>query len=338
MPLLKRIEKRMSRKEKEDKLGITELKEKMKEMREDNGEEASSDSESDESSDSEDSEDGDSLSDEDSSSDDEEEDDQEDKDDGDGDEGEDEDGEDIEDAESQNEEDEPLPLESVLENPIYSLAEEDKSETLPEDDAASDTEATTPDGPLGCMLCPNKVFKNEKMVEVHLESKPHKRAAARFAKKIADPAFDRSGVTDPRDIALQIEEEIRAGSSSRVAPAQDAKASKRDKARNKKEDGSSEQKVQTQATEAGVAKPKKQRAWKEAKKEAKRRRMEAKETGNLPRKEAERQAKAISKNDLKPKEAVKVRKRDDGDEDEDVQTASKRKEGKAGKESKRRKV
>ena len=91
-----------------------------------------------------------------------------------------------------------------------------------------------------------------------------------------------------------------------------------------------------QATEAGVAKPKKQRAWKEAKKEAKRRRMEAKETGNLPRKEAERQAKAISKNDLKPKEAAKVRKRDDGDED--VQTASKRKEGKAGKESKRRKV
>mgnify|MGYP006950215810 CR=1 FL=1 len=64
MPLLKRIERRMSRKEKEDELGITELKQKMKEMREDNGEEASSDSESDESSDSEDSEDGDSLSDE----------------------------------------------------------------------------------------------------------------------------------------------------------------------------------------------------------------------------------------------------------------------------------
>jgi hypothetical protein len=65
MPLLKRIEKRMSRKEKEDELGITELKRKMKEMKEDNGEEVSSDSESEGSSDSDDSDDsGDSLSDE----------------------------------------------------------------------------------------------------------------------------------------------------------------------------------------------------------------------------------------------------------------------------------
>lgn len=43
---------------------------------------------------------------------------------------------------------------------------------------------------------------------------PHKRSAARFAKKIADPTFDRSQVIDPRDIAVQIEEEIRAGSSA----------------------------------------------------------------------------------------------------------------------------
>lgn len=67
MPLLKRIEKRMSRKEKEDELGITELKRKMKEMKEENGEDVSSDSESDGSSDSEDSDEsdgGDSLSDE----------------------------------------------------------------------------------------------------------------------------------------------------------------------------------------------------------------------------------------------------------------------------------
>lgn len=49
----------MSRKEKEDELGITELKRKMKELKEDNGEDVSSDSGSDGSSDSEDSEDSD---------------------------------------------------------------------------------------------------------------------------------------------------------------------------------------------------------------------------------------------------------------------------------------
>lgn len=160
---------------------------------------------------------------------------------------------------------------------------------------------------------------------------------------------------DPRDIALQIEEEIRAGSSSRAAPTKDANAPKRDKASTKKDTGLSENKTQgevspipaspvhipdnqvfLQASEAQVEKPRRQRAWKEAKKEAKRRRMEAKETGKLPRKEAERQTKAASNGDAKPQETTKVRKRDDVDDG--VQTASKRKDGKASKESKKRKV
>lgn len=59
----------------------------------------------------------------------------------------------------------------MLENPIYSLAEDDEPEVLAEEEGTSDAEAPTPEGPLGCMLCPNKVLKNEKMVEVHLESK-----------------------------------------------------------------------------------------------------------------------------------------------------------------------
>jgi hypothetical protein len=67
--------------------------------------------------------------------------------------------------------DEPLPLESVLDDPIYSLVEEDESEPLATEEGAADAEAPAPGGPLGCMLCPNKVLKNEKMVEVHLESK-----------------------------------------------------------------------------------------------------------------------------------------------------------------------
>lgn len=46
-----------------------------------------------------------------------------------------------------------------------------------------------------------------------------------------------------------------------------------------------------QVPKEGEAKPKRQRAWKEAKKEAKRRRTDAKETGKPPRKEAERQIK-----------------------------------------------
>jgi ABC-type Zn2+ transport system substrate-binding protein/surface adhesin len=55
MPLLKRIEKRISRKEKEDELGITDLKRKMKEMKEGGGDDNDSGSDSDSNSDSDDS-------------------------------------------------------------------------------------------------------------------------------------------------------------------------------------------------------------------------------------------------------------------------------------------
>jgi hypothetical protein len=69
--------------------------------------------------------------------------------------------------------DESIPLESVLENPIYSLAEDEEPETAPEAEEAKDggEETDSKQGPMGCMLCPNKVLKNEKMVEVHLSSK-----------------------------------------------------------------------------------------------------------------------------------------------------------------------
>lgn len=71
--------------------------------------------------------------------------------------------------------DESIPLESVLENPIYSLVEQDEEvlETAPDAEASKDgeEEADSKQGPMGCMLCPNKVLKNEKMVEVHLSSK-----------------------------------------------------------------------------------------------------------------------------------------------------------------------
>lgn len=65
MPLLTRIEKRLSKKEKEDKLGITDLKRKMKEIQEENGEadDANSDSDSSGSDDSDDSDDSDEDSD-----------------------------------------------------------------------------------------------------------------------------------------------------------------------------------------------------------------------------------------------------------------------------------
>lgn len=63
MPLLKRIEKRISRKEKEDELGITDLKRKMKEMKEDGGDGDDLESDSDSNSDSDDTDDSDSDSD-----------------------------------------------------------------------------------------------------------------------------------------------------------------------------------------------------------------------------------------------------------------------------------
>ncbi|KAJ9108939.1 hypothetical protein QFC21_000261 [Naganishia friedmannii] len=289
MPLLTRIEKRLSKKDKEDKLGITDLKRKMKEMQEENGkaDDANSDSDSSGSDDSDDSDDSDEDSDddggvplsdeEDSSSDD------------DDDEQDDEELEDGAAAGSEAEdEDEPIPLESVLENPIYSLAdEEEEPETALEAEAVKDgvEEADLKQGPMGCMLCPNRVLKNEKMVEVHLSSKPHKRSAARFAKKIEDPTFDRSQVMDPRDVSIQIEEEIRAGRNPSSLPQAKPDA---DKSRSK----STKSTVPIEEPESTAAKPKRQRAWKEAKKEAKRRRVEAKETGQPPRKQLEREEKS----------------------------------------------
>ncbi|KAI5454554.1 hypothetical protein NCC49_003449 [Naganishia albida] len=280
MPLLKRIEKRISRKEKEDELGITDLKRKMKEMKEDGADGVDSGSDSDSNSDSDDSDssddDGhDSLSDEDSSSD--------------GDDDEEQDGGAIEEGDESEEDAEEE--ESVLEDPIYSLAEEEETEALPADDASEGEEPAVPDGPMGCMLCPNKMLKNEKMVEVHLASKPHKRSAARFAKKISDPSFDRTQVIDPRDIAIQIEEEIRSGSG---AAAKSSEVSNTATKKRKKQESTMPSKTgeKSEASAEGQAKPKRERAWKVAKREAKKRRMDAKETGKPPRKEAERRIKA----------------------------------------------
>ncbi|KAJ9104810.1 hypothetical protein QFC19_003951 [Naganishia cerealis] len=210
------------------------------------------------------------------------------------DEDEEQDDEEIEDealAQSEGEdEDEPIPLESVLENPIYSLAEQEEQEEQEIASEADETkdkeeeEADSNQGPMGCMLCPNKLLKNEKMAEVHLNSKPHKRSAARFAKKIEDPAFDRSQVIDPRDISIQIEEEIRASKNSNATPQEK-------QATNKSRPVPSKSADSAQATEVSEVKPKRQRAWKEARKEAKRRRVEAKETGQPPRKQLEREEK-----------------------------------------------
>ncbi|KAJ9127939.1 hypothetical protein QFC24_000224 [Naganishia onofrii] len=332
MPLLTRIEKRLSKKDKEDKLGITDLKRKMKEMQEENGEvdDANSDSDSsgsddsDDDSDDSDDDEGVPLSDEeDSSSDDDEEENDEEVEEG---------------AESEAEDDdESIPLESVLENPIYSLAEDEEPETAPEAEEAKDggEETDSKQGPMGCMLCPNKVLKNEKMVEVHLSSKPHKRSAARFAKKIEDPTFDRSQVMDPRDIAIQIEEEIRAGNKSSSVPTANPDASK---SRSKASKASATTECpRYHKPESTEVKPKRERAWKAAKKEAKRRRVEAKETGQPPRKQVEREKKSqkeAAPATATPKFSKKQREASTGAEVfTGVKTDSKRVKKKEGKKS-----
>lgn len=78
------------------------------------------------------------------------------------------------------------------------------------------------------------------------------------------------------------------------------------------------------------AKPERPRAWKEAKKEAKRRRTDAKETGKPPRKEAERQIKGKTESSGEPTGTVQKEVAVKGVS----KTDSKRREGKKAKASK----
>ncbi|WWD06388.1 hypothetical protein V865_004478 [Kwoniella europaea PYCC6329] len=191
----------MKKRAREDEDGITDLKAAMREMGEDadgsesgSGSEGWSESESDDDDDDED-------QDEDEDEDEEQDEDEDNDEDEDGDldvdiegleSGSDEEDEDVdeeEDASSSSSSIFPISLESALTDPIYS-SPHNPSESL-------------------CVLCPDKVLKNDQMTRVHLESKLHKRSLKRYSIRLTtNPP---PGDTDPRDLVDEILAEMDSG-------------------------------------------------------------------------------------------------------------------------------
>ncbi|GFZ44486.1 hypothetical protein JCM24511_02208 [Saitozyma sp. JCM 24511] len=256
MPLYKITSKRLARKEREDASGLTELKAKiLEELGEDDGSSGSSGSGSDEDEDEEEedesggSEGSEGTVDSEESSDEDEDEDEEDdagaettlpagskrkrphgdsdseEDDGSvsGDEDEDEDEEEEEEDEDDDEEDSAdvpftLTLDSALTSPIY---------------PAPRSAGAGPDGRL-CVLCPGKVLKHERMVEVHLSSSSHTRALKRFQSRLSTRTTDPLGTVDPREVVAAIVaqlEGMRAGQGRRADRWQKPRESKRSERR-----------------------------------------------------------------------------------------------------------
>ncbi|ODN86815.1 hypothetical protein L198_07177 [Cryptococcus wingfieldii CBS 7118] len=207
MPLFKLTSKRIQKRQREDELGITELKAKMREAGED-----VPDSEDELSGEDSDEEDG---------SDDEGEEEEEDEDE------DEEGGSDAEGSESglkrkrsgsesslgseeeeYDDEEDRLDLtpEEALQTPIYAFApppsSSDDEDVEGKDKEESDEEVDDSKMQKLCALCPGKVMKNEHMVEMHLASNAHKRSAKRYEAHL--DAHNPSPDTDPRTIALSL--------------------------------------------------------------------------------------------------------------------------------------
>ncbi|TYJ53809.1 hypothetical protein B9479_005570 [Cryptococcus floricola] len=211
MPLFKLTSKRIQKRQREDELGITELKAKMREAGED-----VPDSEDELSGEDSDEEDG---SDEEEEDEEEEEEEDEDEDE--------EEGSDAEGSESglkrkrsgsesslgsaeeeYDDEEDRLDLtpEEALQTPIYAFApppsSSDDEDVEDKDKEEDDEEVDDSNMHKLCALCPGKVMKNEHMVEMHLASNAHKRSAKRYEAHL--DAHNPSPDTDPRTIALSL--------------------------------------------------------------------------------------------------------------------------------------
>ncbi|WVQ72181.1 hypothetical protein IAR50_001726 [Cryptococcus sp. DSM 104548] len=206
MPLFKLTSKRIQKRQMEDDLGITELKAKMREAGEevpDSEDELSGeDSDEDEGSDGEEDEQDDGSEDEEDVE---------------------EEGSDAEGSEfglkrkrsdsvsslgSEEEgiEDDVLDLtpEEALQTPIYAFAPSPSSDNEDDEETKEEEEVEVDDSKLQklCVLCPGKVMKNDHMVEMHLASNAHKRAAKRYEAYL--DAHNPSPDTDPRSIAQSL--------------------------------------------------------------------------------------------------------------------------------------
>ncbi|OCF60206.1 hypothetical protein L486_02886 [Kwoniella mangroviensis CBS 10435] len=197
MPLYKLTEKRMKKRAREDEDGITDLKAAMRDMGEDvDGSESGSGSEG--------------WSESDSDDDEEDEDEDEDK-------NEDEDEEQDEDEDSDGDEDGGFDVDV---EGLESGSDEEDEDIDEEDDASSSSSSsptlTDPIYPSPhntsenlCVLCPDKVLKNDQMTKVHLESKLHKRSLKRYSVRLStNPP---PGDADPREVVDEILAEMDSG-------------------------------------------------------------------------------------------------------------------------------
>ncbi|GAA5996356.1 hypothetical protein JCM5350_006831 [Sporobolomyces pararoseus] len=122
-------------------------------------------------------------------------------------------------------EDEPRPppvgfptAKEALENTVASTAaliaemdaekdEEEKKEEVDDEEEA----------PLVCVVCPNKILKPGKMVEVHLASKDHKRRFNRFKVHVESPEFEAEHLeADARWVASQLDKAVLARLSAQT--------------------------------------------------------------------------------------------------------------------------
>ncbi|KAK4684772.1 hypothetical protein P7C73_g5395, partial [Tremellales sp. Uapishka_1] len=260
MPLYKLTSKRLEKRAREDELGITALKSKMREMGEevgssgsDSGSEGSEEDEGEDEDEDEES-DGDSgneerLDSEDDSSDEDSEDEAEEER-----AGEqvgykrkrdlrDEAGAEEVDEEVDGEEDDEaveftMTIEEALTAPLYPLAAPSAS--------GSEDEETTPKAVYhACVLCPGKLLKNATMVAKHLESKSHERSGKRYARRIAEVDTKPLTSDDPRDVVDDILDEMEA----KPKPAVVAKKLKVDRAEQQNEKEGKETVQPTKTTE-----------------------------------------------------------------------------------------
>ncbi|GAA5903469.1 uncharacterized protein JCM6883_005011 [Sporobolomyces salmoneus] len=121
-------------------------------------------------------------------------------------------------------EDEPRPppvgfptAKEALENTVAStaalIAEMDAEKGEGEKENAEDDE----EAPLVCVVCPNKILKPGKMVEVHLASKDHKRRFNRYKTHVESPEFVADHLdADARWVASQLDKAVLARLSAQT--------------------------------------------------------------------------------------------------------------------------
>ncbi|EIW73030.1 hypothetical protein TREMEDRAFT_59195 [Tremella mesenterica DSM 1558] len=109
------------------------------------------------------------------------------------------------DSDSQEEEEEDVDEEEGEKNG----SEDGDGFSMSIDDVAKDPLYDDELGRKSCVVCPGKALKNEKMITLHLKSGGHTRAMKRWNKIIKSPRIESFQTQDPREIVEEIQRGIR---------------------------------------------------------------------------------------------------------------------------------